>query len=327
MKKNADNLRYLATKTAWMSFVGGQTQAQIARALEMSQSRVHRLIAHALERGYVSIRIEGGAEELLDLETRLEDRFGLRRARVCLSGAEGQDDDALLQSLGDVAGAYLAELLERKSISQIGVGMGRAMSAAVAAMPGLDRPDLKIVSITGSLLRKLSANPLDVAMRVQRKTGGEAYFLPVPYLANSVAERDAFHAQPSVGDLMERAKHSDIFVLGVGSIDADSNLARTQGITESELAALRRVGVVGDVAGSFYDIQGRMIETGLGEKTVGLRGAQLAGRRVLALAAGLAKTEAMLGFLRSGIASEIVLDEHLARAVLARADEKEGAVA
>ncbi|MFA3916335.1 sugar-binding transcriptional regulator [Ruegeria hyattellae] len=320
MKKSTDNLRYLSTKTAWMSFVAGQTQSQIARELEMSQSKVHRLINHALERGYVTIRIEGGSEELLDLENRLKQTFGLARCTVASAGMSGRDDhEALLQSVGEAAGHYLSQLLEKKAIMQIGVGMGETMSAAVAAMHTAQRADLKIVSITGSLLRKLSANPLDVVMRMQRKTGGEAYFLPVPYLASSVAERESFQSYQSVQELMELARQSDIFVVGIGSIDAESNLARTQEISAQELDDLRDAGVVGDIAGSFYDINGRIVETELGRKTVGMRGQELAGRRVLGMAAGLRKTQAVLGVLRSGLIHEIVLDEHLARAVLSEA--------
>ncbi|WP_372571839.1 sugar-binding transcriptional regulator [Ruegeria jejuensis] len=326
MKKSTDNLRYLSTKTAWMSFVAGQTQSQIARELEMSQSKVHRLINHALEQGYVTIRIEGGSDELLALENRLKQSFGLTRCTVASAGMSGRDDaEALLQSVGEAAGEYLVQLLEKKTVTQIGVGMGETMSAAVAAMPELDRSDLKIVSITGSLLRKLSANPLDVVMRMQRKTAGEAYFLPVPYLASSVEERESFQSYQSVQELMELARKSDIFVVGIGSIDAESNLARTQGISDRELQDLRDADVVGDIAGSFYDIHGRIVETELGRKTVGMRGEELAGRRVLGMAAGLRKTQAVLGLLRAGLVSEIVLDEHLARAVLSEAPVNFGA--
>lgn len=328
MKKSTDNLRYLSTKTAWMSFVAGQTQSQIARELEMSQSKVHRLINHALEQGYVTIRIEGGSEELLDLENRLKQTFGLMRCTVASAGMSGRDDaQALLQSVGESAGQYLTQLLDKKTISQIGVGMGETMTAAVAAMPQTDRADLRIVSITGSLLRKLSANPLDVVTQMQSKTGGEAYFLPVPYLANSVQERESFQSYQSVQELMDLARKSDVFVVGIGSVDAESNLARTQAISPDELQDLRDAGVVGDIAGTFYDINGRVVDIELGRKTVGLRGEELAGRRVLGMAAGLRKTEAVLGLLRSGLLSEIVLDEHLARAVLCEASVSFGASA
>ncbi len=307
-----------------MSFVGGHTQASIAQELEVSQSKVHRLISHAQTRGYVTIRVHGGSDRLLELEAQIKDAFGLDRCTICSGGLPDHiDEQTLIASVGETAGQYLASLLDNKSITRIGAGMGRTMSAAIEAMPDTPRADLKIVAITGSLSRKLSANPLDVVLRLQHKTGGEGYFLPVPYLARSVEEREAFQAYESVQELMALAEGADLFAVGIGSVNDEGNLASTETISGEELNNLRAAGVVGDIAGSFYGIDGNFIETELGRMTVGLPGQTLRGRRVLGIAAGPSKAAAMLGALRSGVLTEIIIDEHLASAVLSGAMQEQ----
>ena len=318
MQRNDPHTRYLAAKAAWLSFIAGYTQRRIADEMLISQPTVHRLLALAQEIGVVSVRVDPNYCRALELEVAIKERFGLQACMIVPDA--GDFDGAALQSVAAAAAHYLAGLLEREDeVEQIGVGMGRTMSALAGAMTPLLRPDLKIVSITGSLMRKLAANPLDVVTRLQQKTGGEGYFLPVPYLARTVAERKAFQSYDSVRELISLAKQSDLFFVGIGSMDDQSNLAQTEAITSDELSDLRSAGVAGDIAGSFFGVDGRLIDVELSRKTVGLRGADLKGRRVVAVAAGAGKTDAVLGVLRSGLVSEIIADKHLATAVMAKA--------
>ena len=49
----------MAIRAAWMSFVGGATQGEIATRLGISNAKVHRLIAHAQRTGLVRFQIAG----------------------------------------------------------------------------------------------------------------------------------------------------------------------------------------------------------------------------------------------------------------------------
>ena len=49
----------LATRAAWLYFLGNSTQAQIAKKLGLTRQRVNRLLSHAREQGLVQINITG----------------------------------------------------------------------------------------------------------------------------------------------------------------------------------------------------------------------------------------------------------------------------
>ena len=70
----------------------------------------------------------------------------------------------------------------------IGVGHGRTLAAVVEQLPQTPAPGVKFVSLLGGLTRKFAANPFDVIHRLAERTGAEAYLLPVPVFANSVAD-------------------------------------------------------------------------------------------------------------------------------------------
>lgn len=305
---------YLAIRAAWMSFVGGCTQGDIAARLGVSPAKVHRLIAHAQRNGYIRFQIEGRPLECLELEESFARSFGLNNCIVAPDISVGpSDEDAAIRGVGAAAGNLLAGMLGAGDITQIGVGMGRTLKAAVMAMPRIARDDLAIVSISGSLTRKLSANPYDVVQHMVERTGGEGYYLPVPYLAATVAEKDIFLSQPSVQELLARARRSDTFVVGIGSLEDEGHLVRMGLISPEEQVSLRAAGAVGDLMGRFIDIDGKVVPVNLGEQSVGLPFEDVQGARVLALAGGVSKTAATLSALRTGVITDLVIDEALAR--------------
>ena len=73
----ADELS-LATRAAWLSYVGGYTQEEIAGRLGVSRIKVNRLIAQAVRAGLVHVFVEGTAAECIALEEAIAARWGLR---------------------------------------------------------------------------------------------------------------------------------------------------------------------------------------------------------------------------------------------------------
>lgn len=305
---------YLAVRAAWLSFVGGRTQGDIAARLGVSPAKVHRLIAHAQRSGFVKIRIEGRPIECLEMEDALCSRFGLQSCTVAPElGAS--DAETTIRAVASAAGNVLAGLFASPDLHRIGVGMGRTLKASVEAMPRVERQDVAVISISGSLMPKLSANPYDVVQPLLERTGGEGYYLPVPYFADSVSERDVFLGQASVQELLERALLSDVFVIGIGSILDDGHLVQRGLISRAEQEQLRARGVVCDLMGKFLMPDGAIADVDIGERSVGLSFEDVRGKRVIALAGGENKAEATLAAMRTGVITDLVTEETLARAL------------
>jgi len=299
----------LATRAAWLSYIGGYTQGDIADRLGVSRAKAHRLIALAQDRGLVKVFIEGEPAECIACEEALVRRFGLRNCLVAPALGDGEFASV---------GAAGARLLHRTLPSLppgalVGVGKGRSLAAAIARMPAIRRPDLRFVSVSGSLTRKLSANPFDAVQRLVGRTGGEGYFLPVPYLAASGAEKEVLLAQKSVQDMLALAREAELFVIGIGTLEDDAHIRQVGMVSEAEWDDLRGLGAVGDIMGSFVDIDGRPVDSPVNEHALGLGMEDLRGRRVVAVVGGNGKAKAVLGALRTGIVTDLVISEPAAR--------------
>lgn len=312
----------LAIRAAWLSFIGRRTQGEIAEILGVSAAKVHRLIAQAQRDGLIKFFVEARPADCIELENTLVDLLGLQHCFIAPDlSYKGQRDP--FGAVASFAGQFIHGLLANGSAACIGVGMGRTLSATVAAMPKMQRPDLAIVSIAGSLTRRLSANPYDVVQPFQAATGGEGFYLPVPYLAETIEEKETFHGQRSVQDLIARAEGADLFVVGIGSVSADGHLLQRKLVTREEADELASSRACVDLMGRFYDREGDMVSVSLNEKAVGLHPEKTRGSRVIAVVGGPGKAEATLGAVRTGVISDLIIDEALARELLSLAQTKE----
>src|SRR6478735_2316347 len=77
-----DREEQLLVRAAWLSYVGGLTQAQIAKRLGLNRIRVNRMLAQARDQGIVQIRINAKIASCVALEEQLTERYGLAEAIV-----------------------------------------------------------------------------------------------------------------------------------------------------------------------------------------------------------------------------------------------------
>ncbi|MEM9633175.1 MAG: sugar-binding domain-containing protein [Pseudomonadota bacterium] len=316
--RDDDWTSYMAIRAAWLSFVGGRTQGEIAAQLGVSPAKVHRLIAHAQKAGYVKFQVDGRPKECLELEEELAHNFKLKNC-IIAPDLGGGDDESALRAVAVSASQFLTGLLTGANVKRLGVGMGRTLTASVEALPKIARSDLEIMSICGSLTRTLAANPYDIIQKMQERTGGVGYYLPVPYFAENQDEKAMFLTQRSVQDLMERARQSDAFLVGIGSVENEGHLVQRGMISKQEQEDLMSGGAVSDLMGRFLTIEGELAPDSLGDCAVGLHFDEVRGSRVIALVGGESKVDATLAALRTGVITDLVADETLARALSSRA--------
>jgi DNA-binding transcriptional regulator LsrR (DeoR family) len=310
----------LAIRAAWLYYVHGLTQAEVAQRLGISRIKVHRLVARAHEESWVKVFVEGSTAEGIALEQALKERHGLRYCSVAPSDLDGWAPgvQAGFRSLGSAAALYLHQYLERHPRGSIGVGHGRTLAAVADALPRMPRPQSKFVSILGSLTRRSTANPFDVIYRLAERTGGEGYFVPAPFFVDSVEDADVLRGQRMVKSVLDLARRTDLVIVGIG------NLRNTPAIYEGERRALAAQGIVGEMLGQFFDRDGQVVNCDMAQRSISLRIVELRGRPVVGVAGGPDKVAAILATLRSGVLSGLVTDEATARALLEPAKAPRG---
>jgi transcriptional regulator, deoR family len=108
-------------------------------------------------------------------------------------------------------------------------------------------------------------------------------------------------------------------IFGVGGLGADlqSHVYSANYLDDSELACLKSEGVVGDVCTVMLRADGSWRDLPINSRATGMTPAELRTiPRRICVVSGTGKAVPVLGALRAGVATDLVIDEETARAVL-----------
>jgi len=302
----------LAIRAAWLHYAGGMTQAAVAKRLGVTGVKAHRLIARAVAEGVVKVSIDGTIVECAVLEDRLCGRYGLA---FCEVAPDLGEDGIPFRALGLAGASFLRREIERGEHKVIGLGHGRTLAAAVRELPRFDANGTRFVSLLGGLTRNYSANRHDVMHRLAEKTGAQAYVMPVPFFANSEGDRAVLLAQPGVREIFDLANGADLKFVGMGTVDPGAQLVASGMIEPREIDEIRAAGGVGEMMGHFFDAKGRVLDTTLTARTLSASLDEPGDSRLVLIAGGADKIEAIRAALNSGRLQGLITDEATAQAL------------
>jgi DNA-binding transcriptional regulator LsrR (DeoR family) len=303
----------LMTRVASQYYLEGMTQEAVARSLRLSRPKVGRLLDQARTAGIVEITVHVHPDLGLQVEAALISKFGLDQVLL----VNDQTDEAGQRaSVARAAAGFLKRRLSEGDV--VALGMGRNVGAVpdFIGTPQARRATF-VSAIGGSPLVESGVNPNEICRRLAEAFGGTAEMLYAPAYAETPAVRKAFINHDAVRDGLQRARAANVALIGVGNARDDSAVVRMGCVSVSEMRRLRDRGAVGDILGSFFDVDGRVVE-GMEDRVVAIGRADLERIGcVVAVCSERDKGDATLGALRSGMVNVLVTNLSTARTVLA----------
>lgn len=321
-------------RAAWLYYVAGNTQEQTAELLGISRVKVNRLLAEAKEAGIVKISIEHRFARMAEVEETIRSRHKLsfcrttppllsssahRRSMPSRARLESESPIAR-RAVGIVAADLLQERLQADESSVVGVGFGRTIANVPTYLGEMFKPQVKFVSAMGSLTRSSAANPFEVVCRLAERTGGEGHLLPVPFIANTIADKQIFMSQRVFKETLALAEQANFYLVTLGQCDEYSLLFRHRLLSGIELQDLNRAGAVCDCMGKFFDANGQIVPSELNERTLAVDIRHLYDREVILLCAGRQKLKALGGLLKAGFVKGLIIDGDTALSLIREYD-------
>ena len=304
-----------AARAGWLYHVAGHTQEEIARIMGVSRQAAQRLVSLAASAGLVKVRLDHPIARCMELGAALADRFGLRLAEVAPSAPEAPD---LLSGVAAAAGVEIERVLGDEAPRIVSMGTGRALRAAVEQVEPMDRPQHRVVSRLGNMMRDGSASPFNAVVRLAERTGARAYPMGLPVMAETPQEAALLRALPAAASTLELAARADVSFVGVGAIGPRASLVKDGFVTPAEMAALEAAGAVGEITARAFDARGAPLEGLTNDRAPGAPVEPRPAQPTIAVAVGPAKVAALAAALGGALIDGVVTDEATARAVLER---------
>jgi len=269
----------LTAAVARRHYLHHRSKVEIAEELGISRFKVARMLDAAREMGLV--RIEIVRQGTLDL---------------------------------DLSAHLLQEVVTARDV--IGLPWSRTVHAVVGALESL--PPVEVVQLTGAIvLPDFDSSAVDIVRRASRLADGTSRVFYAPFVLDDAASAEALRRQPPVAEGLARASSVTIAVVGIGAwAPGESTIHDLLGAEERD--ELAQAGVVGELAGVFFDRQGRVCRPAVTARLITISEAGLRGiREVIAVVSGAAKQEAVRAALQGDLVQGLVTDSELAQALLA----------
>lgn len=306
----------LAQEAATLYYLQNQKMESIASKLQVSRSTVSRLLSYAREIGLVRISITAPPGSVDTLGQQFEELFGVQTWVVPVGSAD--TDLNRLHNVSSVAAEQLINMLFPGAT--LGIAWGNTTSAIATNIPRVDLPGLTVVQLNGASNAEESGLPYAQAIITQaaQALGAKMLNFPVPAFFDYATTKQAMWRERSVQQVLRKIEACDVALFGVGALDGSipSHVYSGGFLDQKELEAARADGVVGDVCTVLLRKDGST-NMELNLRASGPTPDQLAQiPRRLCVAAGDSKANPLIGALRSGAVTDLVLDSSLARVVL-----------
>ncbi len=309
-------------QAAYWYYVQDRSQEEVARRLGTSRSNVSRLLRTAREQGVVRFEIAYPIRRELALEDQLRARFeghGVRDVIVASSQEQdsAKDSEASTLSVARSAAAWLQDNVHDGDT--LGLFWGTTIKTMVDVARFDRRIDAHVIQLAGEWSNDPRLSGHNLVRDLAGKLGGRYTYFNAPAVAASSPDADALLAGPEVSRALAAARTADVAIVGVGAFPTDTTrtfleLARA---TPEEIAEAKAKYVVGQLAGRFFDDEGKQVELELHRRLVSLDLDDVRQvKTIVVVASGPGKPAAVRGAIRGGLVDVLIVDPSLAAALL-----------
>jgi lsr operon transcriptional repressor len=299
----------LLLRAAWFYYKDELTQDEIAKRLSLSRASVGRLLDRARRVGLVSIQLDTEYLNAFELSAELRRVFRLTEALVVPDHDKEPADHHAINARVGLGGAQFLSTHLRPGGS-LGVGWGETVSRVIAGTNFGTVGPVHMVTLTGGVDGYL---PTIVSFKGETSNADQATtaaVIPAPIHASSPELAAALREEPTIQQVLKHACEVDQAIVGVGTPTLDATIAQLGYMNADDVRILAEHKIVGDILGQFFDANGVVADLPMHDRRIGIDLADLKQiPKVVGVAGGMHKAEAILGALRGGYLDVLVTNE------------------
>ena len=296
-------------------YLENRPKVDIAASYDISRFQVARLLTEARESGIVEIKVHFPAQLSGADVRRIEAALNVSRVIVADTTAEE------IQAREILAKAAATEISRQAPArGTLGISWSRTLDAASRHITELPRCD--IVQLAGALPAEADSNPMELIQRLGHLSGGLAWPLWSPLVVENPATASGLLRQPEIARALAKADSLDLAVVAIGAWKPGCSTVWERAEPEVRQDAVL-AGAVAECSGRLLNSAGVPVESGLDERIIAVTIKQLQRTpRVIAVAQGEARAEAVRAVARAGFVTTLIVDEPLAKALNDLSDEE-----
>ena len=305
------------SEVCWHYYINGLTQADVARMMGVTRLRVNQAIQKSKASGIVQIEVASPFIVRLEIQQRLEQNFGVKKALVVPADRRRYDN---LATVGAALAHFLTNALRTEDWKKIGVTWGGTLQKTLETLSYQKYPDLEILAFIGGLATGSSFNSFSITPGFAEVFNANYSHFVAPIFLPKNVDRDEFLNQDFYKEHIEKCFSADAVLLAAGDM-SDRNCIVKYGLTELESQSIRNTDAVGNILGRFMDISGNEVDHPVNSRVagVGLEELKNIPNKILT-AAGEHKIDIILASIRRDLVDTLITDDITAENLLKEAE-------
>ena len=310
MYRDKDNL---AINVAKLYYRSDFSQQKIAQELGVSRPSISRLLQYAKDKGYVNIQIVDPVEDMSIMEQRLKDKLHLKDVKIASSTIN--DEEEIKKYTSIAAAQYLDGIIKDGDI--IGVGWGTTLYNMSQALISRSIKGSQVVQLEGGLSNSEWNNySREILENFANNFNTVAQYLPLPVIFDNKATKEQVDKDRYIKRILELGRHANIALFSVGTVRPNALFFRLGYTDIQEQEKIQRTSV-GDICSRFFDVEGRVCNRDLDERTVGITLSELRDKEYsIMISGGEGKINAIKAALRGRYANVLITDQFTGKALL-----------
>lgn len=314
-----DKKRLDLIKAAYLYYNKNYTQEEISKIFGVSKMTVSRMLNKAREEDIVKISVKFPYQFNEDLQKIFIKAFSLQEAIIARNIA----NEDIMKLLGRI-GAYNLHLFLRNG-DVLGVAGSRTVAEVVKNLTPTNCTDLKVIQLMGSFKESVRpVNSFAITQNISEKLDVDGYFFSAPALADNKKMKDMILKKSNMFQrIIELWETCNIALIGIGNIELNADFEKRSFLNLEDIKELKQRGAVGDILGNFFDINGNFVNQEMQSRILSISPKRLNEMdRLIAIAGGKDKVEAIYGALKTSYIDILITDEVTAKEVYEIIKEK-----
>lgn len=303
---------------AWLYYQDGLSQSEVANIMSVSRVTVVKYLHLAREKGFVNISLDSSVFSTIDYSIRIKAKFNLNNVLILPDEEKNksqQTSNMNRERLAKAGAMYLSQIISNDDI--LGVAWGRTIHKLGHYLPTKTLENVTVLQMIGAVAPQPDFTTAESAALIANKFSGCSINLHVPAVVSNARLAMELQAEPIIWRNFSALNQCNKALFVVGNTQDDNPLITTGVLTTNEMAQYRDLGAVGVICGRFYDAQGNPLLSDIDLRIMGISLAQL--RQIpqrIFIAGGVENVAATIGAIKGGYATDIVIDEVTALALL-----------
>ncbi len=303
----------LAINVAKLYYRSDFSQQKIAQELGVSRPSISRLLQYAKDKGYVNIQIVDPVEDMSIMEQRLKDKLHLKDVKIASSTIN--DEEEIKKYISIAAAQYLDGIIKDGDI--IGVGWSTTLYNMSQALIPRSIKGSQVVQLEGGLSNSEWNNySREILENFANNFNTVAQYLPLPVIFDNKATKEQVDKDRYIKRILELGRHANIALFSVGTVRPNALFFRL-GYTDIQEQKKIQRNSVGDICSRFFDVEGRVCNRDLDERTVGITLSELRDKEYsIMISGGEGKINAIKAALKGRYANVLITDQFTGKALL-----------